>query len=50
MRAHEVKREIDRILAKKRRGETLTRKEARIIAYGLGGGCSSCYSWVSVRR
>ncbi len=51
MNRKELEVEVDRILLKKARGEKLTRREERILAYGYyAAGCSSCYTVVAVRR
>ena len=51
MNRKELEVEVDRILVNKARGEKLTKREERILAYGYyAAGCSSCYTVVEVRR
>lgn len=48
--AVQLAREVERIIAKRRRGEQLTLKEERTLAYGGGGSCPSCYKTFRVNR
>ena len=51
MNRKELEVEVDRILRNKARGEKLTKREKRILAYGYyAAGCSSCYTVVEVRH
>jgi hypothetical protein len=46
----QLRREIGRIMRKQGRGEKLTTKEQRILAYGAPAACPNCHSTVRVQR
>ena len=51
MDRRELEVEVERILLKKARRRTLTKREELILAYThYAGGCSTCYAMVKVQR